>query len=246
MFDSNRLPPRPAGPPASSTPLRDYLGGPHPGVDPAYVVLPRALIEAMSLPWQQQLTYLLAEFHQTAGQLPWPVYRVVPSRYETVADLDEEQLTEVGALAEIDSDGELVYRDRAGHRIDRPAETTVLVSCADPLLPPGAAAPAPSPYAAPVAGPAPAAAPPPPPSPPPVPDPGPRPTPPSGPRPAPPSSGSFPAQPSSGSFPAQPSSGSFPAQPSSGGFPAQPSSGSFPAQPAAEPGERRYGRHSRP
>lgn len=142
MFSPNQIP-RPAGPPASSTPLHDYLSAPRPGVDPGYVVLPRSLIESMALPWQQQLTYLLAEFHQVMSQLNWPVYRVVPSRYEKLADLDEEQLAEVGCVVEIDADGDLVYRERNGRRIDNASEVNVLVSCLDPILPQPPATPAP-------------------------------------------------------------------------------------------------------
>lgn len=133
MFNPESIP-RPAGPPASSTPLRDYLTGrPLPGVDPGYAVLPRSLAESMPLPWQQQMTHLLAEFHQAFGHLSWPVYRVVPSRYEKLVDLDEEQLAEAGFLVEIDTDGELVYRERSGRRVANADQATVLVSCLDPI-----------------------------------------------------------------------------------------------------------------
>ncbi len=125
--------PRPTGPPASPTPLRDYLSSVRNGVDSGYVVLPRSLVESMPLPWQQQLTNLLSELQQTYGHLPWPVYRVVPSRAERLADLDEEQLTEVGCLVEIDTDGELRYRDREGRVIENPEQHQVLVSCVDPI-----------------------------------------------------------------------------------------------------------------
>jgi hypothetical protein len=121
------------GPPASSTPMRDYLSIPHPGVADGYVVLPRSLVEAMPLPWQQAMTQILAEFHQTFGHLNWPEYRVVPSRRERLVNLDEEQLAEVGRMVEIDVDGELVYRERNGKRIDDPENTEVLVSCLDPI-----------------------------------------------------------------------------------------------------------------
>jgi hypothetical protein len=128
--------PRPAGPPASSAPVRDYLATSRPGTDAGYVVLPRSLVEAMPLPWQQHMTYLLSEFHQAFSHVTWPIYRVQPSRHEQLTDLDEEQLAEVGYVVEIDSGGELVYRDRAGRVVERPAETTVLVSCLDPIPPP--------------------------------------------------------------------------------------------------------------
>lgn len=124
---------RVSGPPASSTPLADYLARGWPGVDDGYVVLPRSLAESMSLPWQQQLVNLLAQFHEAHRGLSWPVYRVVPSRYEKLTDLDEEQLAEAGYLVEIDSDGEMVYRERSGRKVEDPQNTSVLVSCLDPI-----------------------------------------------------------------------------------------------------------------
>jgi len=125
--------PRQAVPPPSTTPLRDYLSSVRNGVDPAYVVLPRSLAESMPLPWQQQMAHLLFELQQAYGHLPWPVYRVVPSRPERLADLDEDQLAEVGCVVEIDSDGELRYRDRDGRVIEDPEQHEVLVSCLDPI-----------------------------------------------------------------------------------------------------------------
>nr|WP_091450847.1 hypothetical protein [Actinokineospora iranica] len=125
--------PRHAGPPASSTPITDFLRAPRPGVSDGYVVLPRSLAEAMPLPWQQQMTHLLHEFHQVYAHLNWPEYRVVPSRKERLVDLDEEQLAEVGCFVEIDADGELVYRERNGRRIEDPERHEVFVSCLDPI-----------------------------------------------------------------------------------------------------------------
>ncbi|WP_020419718.1 hypothetical protein [Amycolatopsis sp. ATCC 39116] len=147
LFGAPPPPPRP-GPPASSTPLADYLSQGLPGVDEGYVVLPRSLAESMSLPWQQQMAGLLSQFHQTHRSLSWPVYRTVPSRYEKLVDLDEEQLAEVGYLVEIDADGDMVYRERSGRKVEEPENTTVLVPCLDPIPPRGqarreAAAPAP-------------------------------------------------------------------------------------------------------
>ncbi|MFC4004356.1 hypothetical protein ACFS2C_19590 [Prauserella oleivorans] len=129
-------PPAPrSAPPASSTPLADYLRrGGLPGVDEGYVVLPRAIAEGMPLPWQQQMVNLLAQFHDTHARLSWPSYRVVPSRPERLTDLDEEQLAEAGYLVEIDSDGEMVYRERSGRKVEDPENTTVLVSCLDPIV----------------------------------------------------------------------------------------------------------------
>jgi len=126
-----------SGRPASSTPLRDYLHTARHGVDPDYVVIPRSLAESMPLPWQHQAVRSLAELHAAFAHLSWPVYQVVPSRYERLVDLDEEQLAEVGCLMEIDTDGEVVYRYRDGKRVDEPEQTTVLVSCEDPLPPGG-------------------------------------------------------------------------------------------------------------
>ncbi len=124
---------RPAGRPASASPLRDHLELAKLGVDEGYVVLPRSLAEEMPLPWQQQMAYLIDELHKTYGDLPWPVYRVVPSRVERLVDLDEAQLAEAGYLLEIDSSGELVYRDRNDAVVPNPQSTEVLVSCLDPM-----------------------------------------------------------------------------------------------------------------
>ncbi|MGH3766934.1 MAG: hypothetical protein ACRDS0_04455 [Pseudonocardiaceae bacterium] len=124
---------RPAGRPVPASPLRDHLELAKLGVDEGYVVVPRSLAEGMPLPWQQQMAYLLDELHKTHGDLPWPVYRVVPSRVERLVDLDEAQLAEAGYLLEIDSSGELVYRDRDDAVVPDPQSTQVLVSCPDPI-----------------------------------------------------------------------------------------------------------------
>jgi hypothetical protein len=128
--------PRPVGPPASSTPLQDFLDTAPAGVisdDSGYVVLPRSLGEHMPLPWQQRLVSLLYELHQAYGELSWPVYRVVPSRTERLVDLDEGQLADAGYHLEIDGAGELVYRDRDGNAISDPEAHEVLVRCLDPI-----------------------------------------------------------------------------------------------------------------
>ena len=146
MFASDPIP-RPAGPPASSTPLRDHLDGAQRGVNEGYVVLPRSLAESMPLPWQQQMAYLIGELHQTYGDLPWPLYRVVPCRTERLVDLDEGQLAEAGYVLEIDSAGELVYRDQTGAVVPDPHSREILVSCLDPIPrhPPPPAGPGPVP-----------------------------------------------------------------------------------------------------
>lgn len=135
MYTSDPIP-RPAGPPASATPLRDYFERARQDVisdDTGYVVLPRSLAEQMPLPWQQQLVYLLGELHGSYQDLPWPVYRVVPSRNERLVDLDERQLADAGYHLEIDGTGELVYRDRDGNLISDPESCEVLVRCLDPI-----------------------------------------------------------------------------------------------------------------
>lgn len=132
MFTPDPIP-RPTGPPASSTPLADYLAGAQHGVDDGYVVVPRSLAEAMPLPWQQKMRHLMEEFHQAFGHLQWPVYRVVPSRYERLVDLDDDQLAEVGCTVEVGDDGELEYQLRDGQRITDPENHQVLVSCLDPI-----------------------------------------------------------------------------------------------------------------
>lgn len=151
MFTPDPIP-RPTGPPASSTPLADYLAGAQHGVDGGYAVLPRSLAEAMPLPWQQRMRELLVEFHQAFGHLQWPVYRVVPSRYEVLSDLDEDQLAEVGCTVEVGDGGELEYRMRDGRPVEDPDAHQVLVSCLDPI---------PRPSGDEFGGPAPAAPPPP-------------------------------------------------------------------------------------
>lgn len=146
MYTSDPIP-RPTGPPASSSPLRDHLAVAQLGVNEGYVVLPRSLAEAMPLPWQQQMAYLIGELHQTYGDLPWPLYRVVPSRTERLVDLDEGQLAEAGYLLEIDAHGELVYRDRDDAVVPDPQYREVMVSCLDPIPrhPPPPAGPGPAP-----------------------------------------------------------------------------------------------------
>jgi len=133
MFTPDPLQQRVQAKPASSTPLRDYLANVSQGVSPEYVVLPRSLAESMPLPWQQQFRNLLAEFHHAYGQLPWPLYRVLPSRTEALVNLDDQQLEAEGYRIELDNNGEVVYRDSDGRRIDNPEETMVLVTCLDPI-----------------------------------------------------------------------------------------------------------------
>jgi hypothetical protein len=50
-----------------------------------------------------------------------------------LVDLDEGQLAEAGYLLEIDTTGELVYRDRNDVVVADPQCREVLVSCLDPI-----------------------------------------------------------------------------------------------------------------
>ncbi|MCW0213541.1 MAG: hypothetical protein OJJ54_09285 [Pseudonocardia sp.] len=117
--------------PASTTPLADYLDRPAPGAGPDYLVVPRSLAESMPLRWQQVFAGMLADLHDAYGHLQWPDYRVVPSRWELLADLDEEQLAAAGYVADLDRSGELEYRDASGAPV--PNDHRVLAPVDDPL-----------------------------------------------------------------------------------------------------------------
>lgn len=119
--------------PASTTPLRDYLDEQALGATSEYVVVPRALAQSMPLRWQQQFVSLLADLHDAFSHLSWPDYRVTPSRWERLTDLDEEQLAAAGYVAELGSDGELEYRDASGELVADPAKHRVLAPVDDPL-----------------------------------------------------------------------------------------------------------------
>jgi hypothetical protein len=127
------------GPPASANPVHDYLmSAQRPGVsaEGAYVVLPRPVLEALPLPVQQAITHALAQVHQVTAGAPWPIYRVVPSRWARLAELDERGLAEVGVIPELGAGGELVHRNMTtGTTLsDSDLEQQVLVSQPDPLL----------------------------------------------------------------------------------------------------------------
>lgn len=126
------MPPEPPTP-ASTTPVADYLDRPAPGATEDHLVVPRSLAQSMPLRWQQVFVGLLADLHDAYGHLPWPEYRVVPSRWERLTDLDEEQLFAAGYLADLGADGELEYRDAADTPIADPAAHRVLAPVDDPL-----------------------------------------------------------------------------------------------------------------
>lgn len=131
------MPPEPSVP-ASTTPVRDYLDRPAPGATQDHLVVPRSLAQSMPLRWQQVFVGLLADLHDAYGHLPWPDYKVVPSRWELLVDLDEEQLAVAGFHADLGPDGELEYRDAAEELVADPEHHRVLAPVQDPL--PAAAA----------------------------------------------------------------------------------------------------------
>src|SRR5918997_3476902 len=99
--------------PASTTPVQDYLDRPAPGATADHLVIPRSLAQSMPLRWQQVFVGLLADLHDAYAELPWPDYRIVPSRWERLGDLDQEQLRAVGYVPDLDAEGHLEYRDAA-------------------------------------------------------------------------------------------------------------------------------------
>lgn len=119
--------------PASTTPVADYLDRPAPGATPDHLVVPRSLAQSMPLRWQQVFVGLLADLHDAYSDLPWPDYQVVPSRWELLTDLDEEQLASVGYAADLGLDGELEYRDTRNTPVDAPESHRVLAPVDDPL-----------------------------------------------------------------------------------------------------------------
>lgn len=119
--------------PASTTPVADYLDRPAPGATEDHLVVPRSLAQSMPLRWQQVFVGLLADLHDAFVDLPWPDYQVVPSRWERLTDLDEEQLASVGYHADLGADGELEYRDARDVPVPDPDGHRVLAPVDDPL-----------------------------------------------------------------------------------------------------------------
>jgi hypothetical protein len=118
-------------PPASTTPVQDYLDHACPGATEDHLVVPRSLAQSMPLRWQHVFVGLLADLHGAYAHLPWPAYKVVPSRWERLIDLDEEQLTAAGYVSDLGPDGELEFRDAVDVAV--PAEQRVLAPVDDPL-----------------------------------------------------------------------------------------------------------------
>lgn len=121
--------------PASTTPVKDYLDRPARGATEDHLVVPRSLAQSMPLRWQQVFVGLLADLHDAYGHLPWPDYKVVPSRWEALVDLDDEQLTAAGYHADLGPDGQLEYRDSADQVVVDPEHHRVLAPVDDPLPP---------------------------------------------------------------------------------------------------------------
>jgi hypothetical protein len=122
-----------ASPPASTTPVQDYLDRPAPGATEDHLVIPRSLAQSMPLRWQQVFVGLLADLHDAYADLPWPDYRVVASRWERLVDLDDEQLRAAGYVTDLDADGGLEYRDEADRAVADPEEHHVLAPVDDPM-----------------------------------------------------------------------------------------------------------------
>jgi hypothetical protein len=128
------MPPEPSVP-ASTTPVQDYLDRPARGATEDHLVVPRSLAQSMPLRWQQVFVGLLADLHDAYGHVAWPDYRVVPSRWERLVDLDEEQLAAAGYVADLAQDGQLEYRDSADNVVADPENHQVLAPVSDPLPP---------------------------------------------------------------------------------------------------------------
>ena len=121
--------------PASTTPVQNYLDQPAPGATADHLVIPRSLAQSMPLRWQQVFVGMLADLHDAYGHLQWPDYQVVPSRWELLVDLDEEQLAALGFHADLGPDGQLEYRDAAEQLVPDAPRRRVLAPVADPLPP---------------------------------------------------------------------------------------------------------------
>ncbi len=119
--------------PASSTPVQDYADEPCPGATPDHIVVPRSLAQSMPLRWQQIFVGMMKDLHEAYSDLPWPEFRVVPSRWERLTDLDPEQLAAAGYVADIAADGDLVYRDASYAVVPEPESRRVLAPVPDPL-----------------------------------------------------------------------------------------------------------------
>lgn len=127
--------------PASATPVANYLSQPRPGltVDGRYLVLPRIILENLPLPVQHQVATMLNTIHTLTTTPPvparWPAgYRVNAVVWRPVGEMVEGELREVGVIAELDTEGELVHRDKSGKQLTHDElSRQAPVSSPDPL-----------------------------------------------------------------------------------------------------------------
>jgi hypothetical protein len=107
-------------------------------MDNRYVVLPRIVLERLPASLQHDLLGLLSRIHDVAAELPSPQsYRVEAIRWRPLIGLDETELRELGIVAELDWNGDLIHRDE---NTGRPLTMDQLAhplseSCPDPLYP---------------------------------------------------------------------------------------------------------------
>ena len=126
--------------PASTTPVQDYADRPAPGATADHIVVPRSLAQSMPLRWQQVFVGLLADLHDAYGDLPWPDYAVVPSRWEYLVDLDEEQLAARASTPTSAPTASWSSATRPNAWCADPARHRVLAPVDDPMPPASAGA----------------------------------------------------------------------------------------------------------
>jgi hypothetical protein len=124
----------------SATPVAEYLDSGRPGMsmDSRYLVLPRIVLEQLPRSLQGEFVQVVTRIHEMSRVLPWPqAYRVEAIRCRSLQGLDETGLRELGVTAELDWNGDLIYRDNATGRPLSTAELdrTISVPCPDRLYP---------------------------------------------------------------------------------------------------------------
>jgi hypothetical protein len=122
----------------SATPVAVYLDSGRPGIsaDRRYLVLPRIVLEQLPQALQNELVQVVTRIHEMSRALPWPqAYRVEAIRCRPLRGLDETGLRELGVTAELDWNGDLIYRDNVTGRQLTIAELdrTIPFSCPDRL-----------------------------------------------------------------------------------------------------------------
>jgi hypothetical protein len=122
----------------SATSVAEYLDSGRPGMsaDGRYLVLPRIVLEELSRELQGELVGVMTRIHEVSRALPWPqAYRVEAIRCRSLQGLDETGLREIGVTAELDWNGDLIYRDSATGRLFSTTELdrTISASCTDQL-----------------------------------------------------------------------------------------------------------------